>query len=152
MSFVAKNFMSKKVKSVPPDMDAKHALKILLKGGLSGLPVINKRGMLCGVFTEKEVLRAILPVYLADVGAFVYGEDSKSELKKLARLGTRKVREIMRKDVPTVNEDTSLTEVSHIMLTRNERRVIVTKGCKVAGIITRCDVVNALAKEAGLRL
>lgn len=152
MSFVTKNFMSKKVKFVSADMNAQQALKILVKSGSSGLPVIDKRGTLRGVFTEKEVLRAILPGYLTEIGAFIYGEGSKSELKKLIRFGKRKVRDIMRKEVPTVSEETSLTEVSHIMLTRSERRVIVTRGCKVVGIITRSDVVKALAKEAGLRL
>lgn len=152
MSLIVKNFMSKKVKSIPPDMNARQALKVLLKSGSSGLPVIDRRGRLHGVFTEKEVLRAILPAYLSKVGTFVYGEDSKSELKKLAHLGRFKVRDIMRREVPTVSENTSLTEVSHVMLTRNERRVIVTRKGKVIGIITRCDVVRALAGEAGLSL
>ena len=144
--------MSKKIKFVHPDMNAGQALKVLLKSGASGLPVIDRRGRLCGVFTEKEILKAILPVYLKEVGAFIYSEDSKSELKKLSHLGKYKVRDIMRKEAPTVGEETSLTEVSHIMLTRSQRRVIVTKKSKVVGVITRCDVVRALAKEAGLRL
>lgn len=152
MSLLAKSFMSKKVKSIPPDMNARQALKVLLKSGSSGLPVIDRRGRLCGVFTEKEILKAILPAYLSKVGAFIYGEDSKSELKKLAHLGRFRVRDLMRKEIPTLSEDTSLTEVSHVMLTRNERRVIITRECKVIGIVTRCDVVRALADEAGLPL
>ena len=149
-SLVAGNFMSKRVKSIPPNMNAKEALKKLLKSGASGLPVMDGRGRLCGVFTEKEILKAVSPAYLADVGAFKYGEGSKSELKKMSHLGKFKVRDIMRKEVPTLGENTSLTEVSHIMLMRNERRVIVTMGSKVVGIITRSDVVGAFAREAGI--
>jgi len=152
MSLIVKDVMSKKVKSIPPEIDARRALSILLKSGSSGLPVIDKRGRLLGLFTEKEILRAILPTYLSKVGAFIYGKDSKSELKKLAHLGKFKVVDIMRKEMVTLSESTPLTEVSHVMLTRNERRVIVTRGHKVVGIITRCDVVRALAEEAGLSI
>ena len=152
MSFTAKDCMSKNIKSVPPDMNAKEALKSLIESGASGLPVIDKEGSPIGVFTEKEILIAIMPVYLKKVGNFVYGEDSKAELRKLAHLEKFQVRDVMRKDVPTVTEETSLTEVSHIMLNKNERRVIVVKGKRAIGVITRADVVKALAREAGVSL
>lgn len=151
MSFVAKDYMSKKIKSVRPDMNARKALRLLMRSRTSGLPVIDRRGAVVGVFTEKEVLKAILPSYVKDVGDFIYGEDSKAELKKLCRLEKSKVRDVMRREVPTVSGETSLTEVSRIMLTRSERRVVVTKGRKAIGVITRSDVVRALAEEAGLR-
>jgi CBS domain-containing protein len=144
--------MSKTIKSVQPDMNAKEALKALIRSGASGLPVIDGQGILVGVFTEKEILKSILPSYLKDVGNFVYGEDSKLELKRLAHLDRLTVKDIMRTEVPTVTEETSLTEISHIMLTRSERRVMVVKGKKALGVITRADVVTALAKEAGVVL
>ncbi len=152
MSFTAKDCMSRAIKSVPPDMNAKEALKILIESGASGLPVIDKEGSPIGVFTEKEVLKAIMPVYLMKIGNFVYGQDSKGELKKLAHLEKFQVKDVMRKEIPTVTEETSLTEVSHIMLTKSERRVIVVKGKKAIGVITRADVVKALAREAGVSL
>jgi len=58
----------------------------------------------------------------------------------------------MRKDVPILDETASLTEASRIMLTKSERRIVVVKDKKAIGVITRCDVVRALAKEAGLAL
>ncbi len=150
MSFVAKDYMSKKIRFVRPDMNAKKALQLLIRSKTSGLPVIDTTGAVVGVFTEKEVLKAILPSYIKDVGAFIYGEDTKSELKKLCRLQKFQVKDVMRTEVPTISPETSLTEVSKIMLTKNERRVIVTKGSKAIGVITRSDVVKALLKEAGM--
>jgi predicted transcriptional regulator len=38
------------------------------------------------------------------------------------------------------------------MLTKSERRIIVVRGDKAVGVITRSDVVKALAKEAGMPL
>jgi predicted transcriptional regulator len=152
MKLISKDYMSTDVRSLPPDMNAKEALRALMDSGMSGLPVLEKDGTIVGVFTEKEVLKAILPSYIKDVGAFVYGEGSKSELKKLAHMEGLSVKDLMRREFPTVSEETSLAEVSRIMLTKSERRVIVTSGCKAVGIITRSDVVKALAKEAGMKL
>ncbi len=148
MQLIAKDCMSHKIRSIGPDVNAKEALKTLLESGMSGLPVLNKRGAVLGVFTEKEVLTAILPAYVKNVGAFVYGEDSKTVLKRVARLDRFLVKDVMRKEVQTVTEETPLSEVSRVMLTRSERRVIVTKDGKAVGVITRSDVVRALAKEA----
>jgi CBS domain-containing protein len=142
--------MSRDIKSISPDENGEEALKMLMHSGSSGLPVIDRNRRVLGVFTEKEILKTILPIYVKDVGAFSYVGSSKSQLNKLAHLGRFRVIDIMRQEVPTVNEDASLTEVSHIMLARNERRVVVTKDGKATGVITRFDVVKALAKEAGI--
>ena len=150
MQFTVKDVMSKEIRSVSPDMNAKEALGMLVTTGTSGLPVIDKEGRLVGVFTEKEILKAILPVYIKDVGTFVYSEVSKSELKKIANIEKFSVKDLMRKEVPTVTEETSLTEVSRIMLTKSERRVVVIRDGKAVGVVTRCDVIRALAKEAGV--
>lgn len=144
--------MSKKISSIPPDMNAKEALAILLKSKLSGIPVIDGGGDLAGVFTEKEILQAILPAHVKHVGAFVYAETSKAEIKKLASLETLFVKDLMRKDVPVIDEEASLTEASRIMLTKSERRIIVIRDKKPVGVITRCDVVKALAEEAGVSI
>lgn len=150
MGSQVKDFMSKKIKSVSPETNAKDALKILIGSGASGLPVLDTDGNLLGVFTEREVLEAILPVYLKNVGTFVYTKDSKSTLKKMAGIEKFTVKDLMRKDVPTLNEDASITEASRIMLTKSERRIIVVKDNKIVGVITRCDVVRGLAAEAGM--
>lgn len=152
MGYVVRDCMTTRIRSVDPDMSATEALRFLVRTGTSGLPVIDKEGNVAGIFTEKEILKAILPGYLKDVGSFVYGQDSKAELRKIAHLGSFTVRDLMRTEVPTLDENASLSEASHIMLTRNERRIMVMKGGKPVGIITRSDVVTALAKEAGVEL
>lgn len=147
-----KDVMAKEIKSILPDTNAKDALKVLIENDMSGLPVIDGSGRLVGVFTEREVLKAILPVYVRDVGAFIYAGESKAELKKLAGLEKFLVRNLMRKDVPTINADASLAEASKIMLTKSERRIVVIENGRPVGVITRGDVVRALAKQAGVEL
>ena len=55
----------------------------------------------------------------------------------------------MRKDVVTVDEDASLCEVAHLILTHRVRRIpVLGKEKKVIGIVAREDIVKAYAKEA----
>jgi len=152
MSIRIKDIMTKEIKSIPPEMNARKALGLLVKTGMSGFPVIDAKGEAVGVFTEKEILSAILPGYLKAVGSFVYAADSKAELKKLAGLEKFLVKDLMRKEVPTLEEDATLTEASRMMLTKSERRLIVVKGNIAVGVVTRRDVVTALAAEAGVAI
>ncbi len=146
-----KEIMIKDVVSVNPDDNVEEALTRLFEMQISGLPVIDAQGKLIGMFTEKEVLSYILPSYIEKVGRFIYEENPKSTRKKLQELTKMKVRQLMRRDVVTTAEDTTLCEVARIMLTQRARRLpVIDKTGKVVGIIARCDILKAMAKEADL--
>lgn len=141
--------MTKEVTSLSPETNAKEALDLLLKMKISGLPVIDDKNKLVGMFTEKEVLSAILPSYVEKVGKFVYEENPKVVKQKISALQNIKVADVMRKNVVTVDEDTALCEVARIMLTQKARRLpVLNKAKDVVGIVARGDVVKALFREA----
>jgi len=137
--------MTKDVISVFPDTSAQEALDLLKKMEISGLPVIDKDGKLVGMFTEKDILSYILPSYIEKVGRFIYEENPKSTKRKAEELSKMKVAQLMRKDVITTTEDTTICEVARVILTQKARRVpVVDKSGKVVGIVARCDVLSAL--------
>jgi len=143
-----REIMTKDVVSIKPDDNAQDALALLSKMQISGLPVIDAQGKLMGMFTEKDVLSYILPSYIEKVGRFIYEENPKSTRKKFAELSKIKVSQLMRKLVVTTSEDTALCEVARIMLTQKARRLpVLDKSGKVVGIVARCDILSALAKE-----
>ena len=145
-----KEIMIKDVVSVNPDDNVEEALTRLFEMQISGLPVIDAQGKLIGMFTEKDILRSILPSYIEKVGRFVYEENPKSIKNKYKELENLKVSQLMRKEVITVFEDAAVCEVAHIMLTQKVRRIpVLNKEKKVIGIIAREDVVKAYTKEAG---
>ncbi|KPK38445.1 MAG: hypothetical protein AMJ78_09985 [Omnitrophica WOR_2 bacterium SM23_29] len=141
--------MTKEVTCLSPEINAKEALDLLLKMKISGLPVIDDKNKLVGMLTEKEVLSAILPSYVEKVGKFVYEENPKVVKQKISALQNIKVKDVMRKNVVTVDEDTTLCEVARIMLTQKARRLpVLNKAQDVVGIVARGDVVKALFREA----
>lgn len=144
-----KEIMVKDVESIPPDISAREAFDLLQRMKISGLPVIDDKDKLVGMFTEKGILAYILPSYIEKVGRFVYEQNPKATRKKFAELDKIKVSQIMRHEVVTVTEDTGLCEAARIMLTQKARRLpVLDQAGKVTGIVARCDVLKAFAQEA----
>lgn len=144
-----KEIMVRDVASLKPEDNARAALGLLFKMKISGLPVINRDGKLVGMFTEKDIIGYILPSYVDKVGKFIYEENPKSTHRKFLALSDIKVSDIMRTEVVTTAEDVPLCEAARLMLTQKARRVpVVDKAGKVIGIIARCDILKAMAKEA----
>ncbi|MDD5450079.1 MAG: CBS domain-containing protein [Candidatus Omnitrophica bacterium] len=140
-----KEVMVKKVITLSPDTPVKDATAKLSELEISGLPVVDSAGKLVGMFTEKEVLKFILPSYVEQVGRFVYENTSKGIQNKMAAMNNLKVKDLMRKDVTTVKEDTSLFEVARIMLTQKVRRIaVVDDSAKLVGIVSRADVMKGM--------
>ncbi|MBP7216202.1 MAG: CBS domain-containing protein [Candidatus Omnitrophica bacterium] len=144
-----KEIMIKDVKSISPEITVIEALATIAKLEISGLPVIDAHDKLVGMFTEKEVLSHLLPSYIEKVGRFIYEENPKATKRKFAELQTMKVSQIMRKDVVTLGEETTLCEVARTMLMQKARRIpVLDKAGKVSGIVARGDVLKAFAQEA----
>ena len=146
-----KEIMKRYVVSVKPEDRVKNVLSLLFKMRISGLPVIDEHGKLIGMFTEKDVLSHTLSGYIDKVGRSVYGDNPKSTKRKFTEISKLKISQLMRKDVVTITEDASLCEVARVMLAERARRIPVLDNLgKVTGIIARCDVLKALAKEADM--
>ena len=139
-----KEIMTTKVNTLSPEMNAREALDLLIKLQISGLPVVDEHKKLIGMFTEKGVLRTLLPGYIDKVGSFTYQENPKMIKQKVDALQAMKVKDIMRLEVVTVDEETALSEVARIMLTQKIRRIpILNKDKQIIGIVAREDVVKA---------
>jgi len=148
-----KEVMQKEVTSLEPEDNALEALNLLFKMQISGLPVINAQQKLAGMFTEKDVLKYVLPSYIEQVGMFVYQENPKSTGRKFSLLGKLTVGELMRRDVVTTSEDITLCEAARLMLTQRIRRVpVVDQGGSVVGIVARGDILKGIAAEAGAKI
>ncbi len=143
-----KDIMITNVKSIHSDTPVCQAFDILSKEGLSGMPVVDDTNTLVGVFTEKDIIRYILPGYLQQVGSFIYQDISKAIKNKVQELFQQKtVAHVMRKEVVTISPDASLAEAARVILIEKIRRLpVIDKDRKVVGIIARQDIVKAFVQ------
>jgi CBS domain-containing protein len=141
-----KDVMTSPVISVEPDSPVLQAVRIMLQRHISGLPVLDGTGRLVGIVTEGDFLRR------AETGTqrrrprwleYLIGPGRLAD--EYTRSHGRKVFEIMTSDPLTVTEDTSLDEVVRTMEKRRIKRLPVVRGNEVVGIVSRANLVHALA-------
>ena len=114
---LAKDIMTKKVITVSPQTSVKDLAKSLTKHKISGMPVADKTGKLLGIVSRTDVLAK----------------------------GGAKVKEIMSKKVVSVSEETPVEEIANLFTTYKINRVPVMQGKKLTGIVSRADIVMAIA-------
>ena len=121
----------------------------MLQEQISGLPVLDTAGRLVGVVTEGDFLRRTetaterkRPRWLE----FLVGPGPLAD--EYVHTHGRKVSEIMSADPVTVEENTPLEEVVALMEKKRVKRIPVVRGDKVVGIVSRANLLHALARLA----
>jgi CBS domain-containing protein len=138
--------MTVEVTTVRPDASVTEAARLMVGRGVSGLPVVDAHGQLVGIVTEGDFLRR------AETGTerrrprwlgFLLGPGRLAN--EYVHSHARKIREVMTQDVITVSQNTPLQDVVTVMERHRIKRVPVLDGKKLVGIISRANLVQALA-------
>lgn len=144
-----KEIMTKDVVTLNPETNVKDAVDLLFKLKISGLPVVDSENLVVGMFTEKEVLKTILPSYVERFEGLTRMFGDKGLERRVVELEKMRVGEIMRREVICVEDSTPVVEVAKIMLVRNARRVPVLKDNKLVGIVAREDILRNILRRTG---
>jgi CBS domain-containing protein len=136
--------------SIAPDAPIVDAIHMMLQRRFSGLPVVDQHGALVGILTEGDLLRRTetgtqrrRPRWIE----FFIGPGRLAS--EYVQATGRKVREVMSTEVHTVTEDASLEDIVELMERHRIKRVPVMRDGKVVGIITRANLLYALASIVG---
>jgi CBS domain-containing protein len=146
----AMDIMTTPVITVTPDTTVQDLAKLLSEKGISGVPVVEQDDRLVGIVSEGDLL------HRAETGTErrlqrrrSWWLDSVATEAEAARdyvkAHGRFVRDIMSRDVITVSDTTDLAEVAMVLETKLIKRVPVVRDGKVVGIISRANLVRALA-------
>jgi CBS domain-containing protein len=145
----AKDVMTRHVVSIGPDATVLQAARLMLQHHISGLPVVDPAGQLVGILSEGDFLRrreTATERHRSRWLEFLMGPG------KIAAEYTHshgaKVSEVMTDEVETVDEDASLEAVVELMERRRIKRVPVTRGKKMTGIVTRSNLMQAMVSMA----
>jgi len=143
----ASDVMSRNILSVGRDATIAEAIRLMLDNQISGLPVIDAAGRLVGILTEGDLLRR------SETGTERHRPRWLEILMGPGRLAGeyvrthgRKVEEIMTRDLVSVTPDTPLDEIVALMERRRIKRVPVLDGDVPVGIVSRADLLRALAR------
>jgi CBS domain-containing protein len=145
----AHQIMTKDVITVSPQTKIEDAAKIMLRTHISGLPVLDDAGRLVGIVSESDFLRRneigtarTRPKWLQ----FFVGP-GKAAADFVHERG-RKVEDVMTEQPVTVDEETPLGDLVRLMEKKNVKRLPVVSGNTLKGIVTRSNLLQAVASVA----
>jgi len=149
----ARDVMVRDVITIGPRDSVAHAAKLIAQNDVSALPVIDDHGRLVGIISEGDLMNREEigteihhPWWIEAVtpGATLAAEFAKSHGKR--------VEEVMSENVITATEDTSLADIAALLERNRIKRVPIVQHGKLVGIVSRSNLVQALASNGAASL
>jgi CBS domain-containing protein len=145
----AHQIMTRNVITVTPETSIVDAAAAMLQNRLSGLPVVDGAGRLVGIVSESDFLRRCeIGTQRRRLSWLQFFVSPGREAAEFTRERGRKVGEVMTRNPLTVTEETSLEEVVRLMERSNIKRLPVMRNGSLVGIVTRANVLRAVAGMA----
>ncbi|MEI6154897.1 MAG: CBS domain-containing protein [Deltaproteobacteria bacterium] len=118
--------------SISPDAIVYRSLELMSEKGVGALMVINDKGKVEGILTERDYARKV----------FLKGRSSKETY----------VKEIMTSELFAVNPASSVEECMALMTEKRIRHLPVMDGDKLVGMISIGDVLKAIIEAQGIMI
>ena len=146
----AMDVMTTNVITVVADTSVQALATLLSERGISGVPVVGKDGRLVGIVSEGDLL------HRAETGTERRTQRRRSRwldtfaadqeaARDYVKAHGRSVQEIMTREVISVSDTTELADIATLLETKRIRRVPVVRDGKLVGIVSRANLVRALA-------
>ena len=142
-----KDTMCVDVKTCSPDTPVKDIATIMCFNKISGMPVVDNDKNVVGIISEKDILCSMFPDMreLVESGAKPDFEEMEKDYSSILE---KKVEDIMTKTVATVSPDMPILRAASMMWIRKIRRIPVTDGGRLVGILSMGDVHKAVFQES----
>ena len=142
----AADVMVSPVITVAPDDTVQTVAEILLANRISGVPVVDTAGALIGIVSEGDLMRR------ADGGtehhrswwlSLLMGREGLAA--EYVRENSRTVIDVMTREVITASPDTPVAKIAELLERNRIKRVPITRDGKIVGIVSRANLLQALA-------
>jgi CBS domain-containing protein len=148
---VAADLMDPQPPTVLPETSVGEVARLLLERHLSGVPVVAPTGELIGLATQADLVTrhayVHFPFYLNLLGGIIPLRGEHRFREEMRRITGRTAADVMSEDPYTVDEDAPLEDVATRMAEDGIDPVVVVRGDKLAGLITREHLVRLVASE-----
>ncbi|HYK09451.1 MAG TPA: CBS domain-containing protein [Gemmatimonadales bacterium] len=140
-----RDVMTEHVLTIDPERTLGEAAHLMLEHDIRALPVVNEGGALVGIVTHKELLKFLIPDYVARAKTGAFRAPTRNQILK----GTSDPRQILVKEamartVLCVSHDQRLSDVANLMNNKDVDRFPVVREGAVVGFLTRADMIRRL--------
>jgi CBS domain-containing protein len=143
----ASDIMTSPVITVGPDTLVRHIAGLLYEHRISAVPVLEN-GKLVGIVSEADLLHRHEIGTGRRAGSWwlqVFSADRS--IADYVKSHATRARDIMTRDVVSVTPDTPVAQIATLLENRGVKRVPVLDGGRLAGIVSRSNLVQALAAQ-----
>ncbi|GCL40726.1 CBS domain-containing protein [Anabaena sp. FACHB-1250] len=152
MSKTVADVMSRDPILVRPQTPLKEAIQILAEKRISGLPVIDDAGKLVGIISETDLMwqetGVTPPAYIMILDSVIYLQNPGTYERDLHKALGQTVGEVMSKNPVAISPDKSLREAAQLIQNHQVQRLpVLDNGGNVIGILTRGDIIRAMATD-----
>jgi CBS domain-containing protein len=144
----ARDVMTAPVHTVEPDCPVERIARTLLDKQVSAVPVVDPDGRVLGIVSEGDLLRR------PETGTerqrpwwLLQFLDQEHLAAEFAKAHGRRASHVMTAKVVTVTEDTPVTKIAELLETHRIKRVPVVRDGRLVGIVSRANVLRALAAK-----
>jgi CBS domain-containing protein len=145
----ASDVMTDAVVSVRPDTPTSQVARLLLDNGISAVPVVDSDGAPVGMVSEGDLIGRDEAARAARrdwwLALLAEGEQLSADFLASLRDPERTARDIMSAPVVTVGEETEVGEIARLLAAHRIKRVPVVRDGRIIGILSRADLLRALA-------
>jgi CBS domain-containing protein len=148
---LVREIMDASPETVAPDTPIEDVVRVLRENELPGVPVVDGEGRCVGIITEADLVLPDddgdlhIPHYINLFGGTVFLEPLGRFEKRLRKAFASKAADMMTRDPVTVAPDTSAREAGRIIHEAGHNRLPVVEDGRLVGVVTRVDVLGALA-------
>jgi CBS domain-containing protein len=137
--------------TVNPDTPVDEVIALLRQHELPGVPVVDGEGQCVGIVTEADLVLPDdqgdlhLPHYINLFGGTVFLEPLSRFEDRLRKAFASTAADMMTEDPDTVAPDTTVQEAARLIHESGHNRLPVVEDGRLVGVVTRLDVLGALA-------
>ena len=145
----AQDIMTTEVISVQPDMSIRDLAQILLTNNISGVPVLDDDGSLCGIVTESDLIfqnkKLKVPAVITILDSFLFLDSPEKMEQELRKIAGATVQDIYTESVKSISPDTPLDEIATLM---TEDRIhtlpVLSESGEMVGIVGKKDILRTI--------
>jgi CBS domain-containing protein len=142
----ARDVMTSHVVTIDANASVRELADLLIKRGVSAVPVVGPRGEIVGIVSEGDLMRRSelgtaksRPWWLRILaGEYALAAD-------FIKANAKKIGDVMTRDVITAPPDAPLNEIARLMERHGIKRVPIVHGKQLVGIVSRANLVQSFA-------
>lgn len=150
MSINAADIMTKTVVTAEPGDKVRDIAQKLADHDISAVPVCDESGHVIGMVSEGDLLSPFTKDKMLKrawwLELLTEGNTLAPEFENYLKLDARCARDLMTTPVVTATEETSLPDLADLITSKKVKRVPILRNGALVGIVSRADVVRALAR------